>query len=118
VLTPTLALGGAMGLMVSHLLLVPEASHSQALWTLVGMGSLLAATTHAPAMSAIMMFEVTRNYNVVMAAMPACVIASVVGSLLRHRSVYAEALGLREHAEALGSAPAAEEAEAPAAPGP
>ncbi|NNM62285.1 MAG: Cl- channel voltage-gated family protein [Steroidobacteraceae bacterium] len=96
VLTPTLALGGAMGLMASHLFLAPHASHSQALWTLVGMGSLLAATTHAPAMSAIMVFEITRNYNVVMAAMPACVIASVVGSLLRHRSVYAEALGLAE----------------------
>lgn len=95
VLTPTLALGAAMGLMVSHSFLVPEASHSQALWALVGMGSLLAATTHAPAMSAIMVFEITRNYNVVMAAMPACVIASVIGSLLRHRSVYAEALGLK-----------------------
>ena len=96
VLTPTLALGGALGLFVAQLMLVPDASHSTALWTLVGMGSLLAATTHAPAMSAIMMFETTRNYNVVLAAMPACVIASVVGSLLRHRSVYAEALGLRE----------------------
>ncbi len=102
VLTPTLALGGILGLMVSHVFLVPDASHSQALWTLVGMGSLLAATTHAPAMSAIMMFEVTRNYNVVMATMPACVIASVIGSLLRHRSVYAEALGLREEPEELG----------------
>ncbi len=96
VLTPTLALGGAMGLIVSQLALVPQASHSQALWILVGMGSLLAATTHAPAMSAIMVFEITRNYNVVMAAMPACVIASVVGSLIRHRSVYFEALGMRE----------------------
>jgi CIC family chloride channel protein len=96
VLTPTLALGGAMGLMVSQLLLIPAASHSQALWTLVGMGSLLAATTHAPAMSAIMVFEITRDYNVVMAAMPACVLGSVVGSLLRHRSVYSEALGLRD----------------------
>jgi CIC family chloride channel protein len=96
VLTPTLAFGGAMGLMVSHFFLIPEASHSQALWTLVGMGSLLAATTHAPAMSAIMVFEITRNYNVVMAAMPACVLASVIGSLLRHRSVYAEALGRRD----------------------
>lgn len=99
VLTPTLALGGAMGLMVSHLFLIPEASHSQALWTLVGMGSLLAATTHAPAMSAIMVFEISRNYNVVMAAMPACVLASVIGSLLRHRSVYFEALGLRDERE-------------------
>jgi CIC family chloride channel protein len=117
VLTPTLALGGALGLMVSHLFLVPEASHSQALWTLVGMGSLLAATTHAPAMSAIMVFEVTRNYNVVMASMPACVIASVIGSLLRHRSVYAEALGLREDcAEAGEQAQARLEGEAAVVP--
>lgn len=94
VLTPTLLLGGAMGLLVGHTMLIPSADHSQTLWILVGMGSLLAATTHAPAMSAIMVFELTRNYNVVLAAMPACVIASVIGSLLRHRSVYAEALGL------------------------
>ncbi|MDE2305058.1 MAG: chloride channel protein [Gammaproteobacteria bacterium] len=108
VLTPTLALGGAMGLMVSQFALVPEAIHSQTLWTLVGMGSLLAATTHAPAMSAIMVFEMTRNYNVVLAAMPACVLASVIGSVLRHRSVYAEALGLKEESgtEAAASATA------------
>ena len=47
-------------------------------------------------MSAIMVFEITRNYNVVMASMPACVIASVIGSLLRHRSVYSEAMGRRD----------------------
>ncbi len=94
VLTPTLELGGTIGMLVGCRLLIPSADHSQTLWVLVGMGSLLAATTHAPAMSAIMVFEVTHNYNVVLAAMPACVIASVVGSLLRHRSVYSEALGL------------------------
>jgi CIC family chloride channel protein len=98
VLTPTLMLGGAIGLMVQHTLLLGDATHAQALWVLVGMGSLLAATTHAPAMSAIMVFEITRNYNVVLAAMPACVVASVIGSLLRERSVYAEALGLKEGA--------------------
>ena len=96
VLTPTLSLGGALGLFVYRTLLTSTATHSQALWVLVGMGSLLAATTHAPAMSAIMVFETTRNYSVVLAAMPACVVASVLGSLLRGRSVYTEALGLEE----------------------
>ncbi len=98
VLTPTLSLGGALGLLVYHTMLISSATHSQALWVLVGMGGLLAATTHAPAMSAIMVFETTRNYNVVLAAMPACVVASVIGSLLRGRSVYTEALGLEEGA--------------------
>ncbi|MHB8455241.1 MAG: chloride channel protein [Acidiferrobacterales bacterium] len=98
VLTPTLSLGGALGLFVYRTMLTSSATHSQALWVLVGMGSLLAATTHAPAMSAIMVFETTRNYSVVLAAMPACVVASVIGSLLRSRSVYTEALGLEEGA--------------------
>lgn len=93
VLTPSLALGGAMGLMVTQVLPLPLPHADATLWTLVGMGSLLAATTHAPAMSAVMVFEITRNYNVVLAAMPACVIASVVASLLRPQSVYSEALG-------------------------
>jgi len=96
VLTPTLMLGGAMGLLVQQTLLFQGASHTQDLWVLVGMGSLLAATTHAPAMSAVMMFEITRDYNVVLATMPACVMASVLGTLLHKRSVYAEALGVRE----------------------
>jgi chloride channel protein, CIC family len=100
VLTPTLALGGGMGLIATQLLQLGDpalaGAHSVGLWTLAGMGSLLAATTHAPAMSAIMVFEITRSYNVVIASMPACVIASVISHLIHHRSVYSEALGLRE----------------------
>ncbi len=104
VLTPTLVTGASLGLIVGHTMLTPWADHSQALWILVGAGSLLAATTHAPAMSAIMVFEVTHNYHVVFASLPACVIASVIGSLLRHESVYTEALGLGEHGPAASAA--------------
>ena len=104
VLTPTLVTGASLGLLIGHTLLTPWADHSQTLWILVGAGSLLAATTHAPAMSAIMVFETTHNYHVVLASMPACVIASVVGSLLRHDSVYTEALGLGEHGTAASAA--------------
>ena len=104
VLTPTLVTGASLGLLIGHTMLTPWADHSQTLWILVGAGSLLAATTHAPAMSAIMVFETTHNYHVVLAALPACVIASVVGSLLRHHSVYTEALGLGEHGSAASAA--------------
>ncbi|MDA8082586.1 MAG: chloride channel protein [Nitrospiraceae bacterium] len=104
VLTPTLVTGAALGLLIGQTMLIPSADHSQTLWILVGAGSLLAATTHAPAMSALMVFETTHNYHVVLAALPACVIASVVGSLLRHQSVYTEALGLEEHGPAASAA--------------
>jgi CIC family chloride channel protein len=100
VLTPTLSLGGAIGLIAAQLveLAYPAlgAAPGVELSMLAGMGSLLAAITHAPAMSAILVFEMTRNYNVVIASMPACVIASVVSHLIHHRSVYSEALGLKE----------------------
>jgi CIC family chloride channel protein len=104
VLTPTLVTGAALGLIIGQTMLTPWADHSQTLWILVGAGSLLAATTHAPAMSAIMVFETTHNYHVVLAALPACVIASVVGSLLHHQSIYTEALGLGEHGPAASAA--------------
>ncbi len=96
-LTPTLVTGASLGLIIGHTMLTPWADHSQTLWILVGAASLLAATTHAPAMSAIMIFEMTHNYHVLLAALPACVIASVIGSLLRHQSIYTESLGLEEH---------------------
>lgn len=98
VLTPTLALGGAMGLLATQALPLPGGSADATLWALVGMGSLLAATTHAPTMAAVMMFEITRDYDVVLATMPACVIAAVVAHRLRRSSIYSEALGLRERA--------------------
>ncbi|MDA8433861.1 MAG: chloride channel protein, partial [Nitrospiraceae bacterium] len=104
VLTPTLVTGAALGLIIGNTMLIPSADHSQTLWILVGAGSLLAATTHAPAMSALMVFETTHNYHVVLAALPACVIASVIGSLLRHQSIYTEALGLEEHGPAASAA--------------
>ena len=104
VLTPTLVTGAALGLIIGQTMLTPSADHSQTLWILVGAGSLLAATTHAPAMSALMVFETTHNYHVVLAALPACVIASVIGSLLRHQSIYTEALGLEEHGPAASAA--------------
>ena len=94
VLTPTLSLGGAMGLIAAQLFAGSGSTSTQALWTLTAMGSLLAATTHAPAMSAILVFETTRSYDVVIASMPACVIAAVIAHVIRHRSVYSEALGL------------------------
>jgi CIC family chloride channel protein len=104
VLTPTLVTGASLGLIIGQTMLTPSADHSQTLWILVGAGSLLAATTHAPAMSALMVFETTHSYHVVLAALPACVIASVIGSLLRHQSIYTEALGLEEHGPAASAA--------------
>jgi CIC family chloride channel protein len=57
------------------------------------MGGLLAATTHAPLTSILMIFEMTLDYDVVLPLMLACVTAHYTAKAYRHgRSVYHDAL--------------------------
>ena len=55
----------------------------------VGMGTFLAACTHAPLMSVLMIFEMTENYGVVVPLMLACVLAYFISRGLRAESIYA-----------------------------
>jgi CIC family chloride channel protein len=111
VLTPTLFLGAALGSLVgSGLHLAGLATPlPQAAFALAGMGSVLAATTHAPLMAMILVFEISLNYSLMPAVMLACVVATLVSRRLHPASVYTEPLrqrGLLEEAEAerLGAA--------------
>jgi CIC family chloride channel protein len=95
IFTPTLFVGAAVGAIASvvvHLAL-PAASSSPGAYALVGMGGLLAATTHAPLMSLLMIFEMTLDYDVVLPLMLACVTAHFTAKAYRGgRSVYHESL--------------------------
>jgi CIC family chloride channel protein len=57
----------------------------------IGMGAFLAACTHAPLTSVLMIFEMTENYGVVVPLMLACVIGYYVSRVLRPASIYAAA---------------------------
>jgi CIC family chloride channel protein len=54
----------------------------------VGMGVFLAACTHAPLMSVLMIFEMTENYGVVVPLMLACVLGYFISRGLRADSIY------------------------------
>lgn len=104
VFTPTLFVGAAVGALAGALLHVvfPGASSSPGAYALVGMGAFLAATTHAPFMSILMIFEMTLDYEVVLPLMLACVTAHFTSKAYRHgRSVYDESL----HPEERGGEP-------------
>jgi CIC family chloride channel protein len=58
----------------------------------IGMGAFLAATTHAPLMSFLIVFEMTLEYQLVPALMLACLTAYHVSRALRPDSIYHEAL--------------------------
>jgi len=95
IFTPTLFIGAAVGALVNVVLHVawPGASSTPGAYALVGMGGFLAATTHAPLTSILMIFEMTLDYDVVLPLMLACVTAHYTAKAYRRgRSVYHESL--------------------------
>ena len=95
VFTPTLFLGCAIGALfggVVHALL-PGATSLPVAYALVGMGGFLAATTHAPLTSILMIFEMTLDYDMVLPLMLACVTAHYTAKVYRRgESIYHAAL--------------------------
>jgi CIC family chloride channel protein len=92
VFTPTLFVGASFGFLFGQGLqqlagpsLIPSA------FALVAMGAFLAATTHAPMMAIIMIFELTLDYEIILPLMLSCVIAYYTSVSLEKRSIYADA---------------------------
>jgi CIC family chloride channel protein len=98
ILTPTLFMGAAFGALFGDAvhLMDPHAQSQLAAYAVVGMGAFLAATTHAPLTSILLIFEMTLNYDVVLPLMLACVTAHYVARIYRHgESIYTRSLKAR-----------------------
>lgn len=94
VFTPTLCVGAVLGSLVGqgvHAIL-PHHSGLSGSYALVGMGCFLAATTHAPLMAILMIFEMTLDYDIVLPLMLGCVTAYYTAHAIRSDSIYAESL--------------------------
>jgi CIC family chloride channel protein len=102
IFTPTLFVGAVAGALFGSAvhavfpLAVPASAGSA-----IGMGAFLAACTHAPLTSVLMIFEMTENYAVVVPLMLACVIGYYVSRVLRPQSIYASGHAGFAHAPAL-----------------
>jgi CIC family chloride channel protein len=94
IFTPTLFLGAALGSLFASCLhrLGWGLDLPQGAFALVGMGGLLAATTHSPLLAMIMIFELSLNYSVMPPLMIACVVATLVSRSFSRESVYTEPL--------------------------
>ncbi|WP_276851631.1 voltage-gated ClC-type chloride channel ClcB [Enterobacter oligotrophicus] len=91
VFTPTLFVGMATGMLFAQIVaLWFPGSDAAILLGLAGMATMLAATTHAPIMSALMVCEMTGQYILLPGLLIACVIASVLSRTLRHDSIYGQ----------------------------
>ncbi|HEY0257106.1 MAG TPA: ClcB-like voltage-gated chloride channel protein, partial [Candidatus Methylacidiphilales bacterium] len=94
VFTPTLFCGAVIGSLYGEILrgILPNGHIVTGSFAIVGMGCFLAATTRAPIMAILIMFEMTLNYATVMPLMLACVSAFYIARSLNIDSVYSRQL--------------------------
>ena len=78
--------GGAVGTLVHRLF--PSITATSGAYALVGMGAVVAATTHAPITAIIIVFEMTGSYTIILPLMVACIIATIVTTSLSRESIY------------------------------
>jgi H+/Cl- antiporter ClcA len=95
VFTPTLFCGAVLGALLGTTVhtLWPAITGPPSAYAVVGMGAFLGATTHAPLMSILMVFEMTRQYEVVLPLMLAAIVADHMARRFgRGKSIYSESL--------------------------
>jgi CIC family chloride channel protein len=100
VFTPTLFVGASLGYLFGH------ACHGLGLgylptpgaFALTGMGMVLAATTHAPLMAIIIIFEMTLDYELILPLMLGCVLAHFTALGIEGRSIYSASLARKGEA--------------------
>lgn len=86
------ALGGILGLILESLGWLPHGQPAHL--ALVGMAAMLAGTTHAPLTAILIVYELTRSYQVMMPLMFAAVIATIVSRSINRNSIYTSRLRL------------------------
>ena len=97
VFTPTLFLGASLGALYGTVL---HRFHGAlelptSTFALVGMGSVLAATTRSPLLAMIMVFEISLDYSLMPPLMLGCVVSILIAGRLHPESIYTETLRLR-----------------------
>lgn len=86
-------LGGAFGTIIHSIF--PVITAQPGAYALVGMGAVLAGTARAPLTAMLILFELTRDYNLMLPLMLACVVSNVTSSSLHTESLFTEGLRRR-----------------------
>ncbi len=89
--------GAGFGMILNAMGLIPEGA-SPAAYALVGMAAFIAGAMHGPLTAILMLFELTRDYTVLLPIMIAAVVATLTAQLIDRDSIYTAKLrrqGLR-----------------------
>ncbi len=95
--TPSLMVGALLGGTFGYGVhwLFPHVTAGSGAYALVGMGGVLAGTTHAPLTAIMMIFEQTNNYQIVLPLMFVCIVSNFTTRLFKARSIDEESLRRR-----------------------
>ena len=94
------ALGGSFGLVCN--LMIPSISADPGVYAIVGMGAVVAGTTHGLLSAILIVYEMTGNYNIILPIMAAAGLASVVARVIDSESIYHKKLSRRGESIARG----------------
>jgi CIC family chloride channel protein len=78
--------GGAFGTLAHHFF--PSVAASAGAYAVVGMGAVVAATTHGPLQAILIIFEMTGDYKIILPLMITCIISGLVSRKLCTESIY------------------------------
>ncbi|MFH0844481.1 MAG: chloride channel protein [Pseudomonadota bacterium] len=81
------ALAGGFFGPVSHSIF-PEITAPPGAYSIVGMGAVVAGTTHGPLSAILILFEMTGDYKIILPLMIACIISTLMSSHLSIESIY------------------------------
>ena len=104
VFAPSLYLGATLGACVGLLvnIIFPESSNAPGVYAIVGMGAVVAGTTHGVLSAILIVYEMTSNYQVILPIMAAAGVASLVSRRIDPESIYYKKLSRRGGAIARG----------------
>jgi CIC family chloride channel protein len=95
--TPSLFYGALLGGALGHLAqLMFGASAPVGAYALMGMGAVLAGTTHASISAVLIIFELTGDYDIILPLMLTCVISAAVSRRIEPDSLYTAVLARRK----------------------
>ena len=85
--------GGSFGALAHNIL--PGVTASPGAYSIVGMGSVVSATTHGPLTAILIIFEMTGDYKIMLPLMIACIVSSLASGQLLKESIYTLKLARR-----------------------
>jgi CIC family chloride channel protein len=90
IFAPSLFLGAMTGNFIGSIFhhYFPSSISSAGAFSLVGMGAVVAAATHAPITAIVIIFELTNDYKIILPLMLSCIIASFMTLGLHEESIY------------------------------